>query len=95
MVVSLMMWNLSILSKNLLKNLLKSHNIWKESKKVFIVVTSNFNKLTITGTYELYREMCLANGTRPLSYELYRRDFKSMNIYSQAKERPVQDMSRI
>ena len=35
--------------------------------------------------------MCLTNGTRPLSYELYRRGFKSMNI---AIDKPKKDQCK-
>ena len=42
---------------------IESHYIRKEGKKMFIADTFNFNKLTITRMYELYREMCLTNET--------------------------------
>ena len=58
----------------------ESHYIKKESKKIFVAGKSNFNRLAITRMYELYREMCLTNGTLPLSYELHKREFKTIYV---------------
>ena len=69
----------------------ESHYIKKENKKIFIADISSFNKLTIIKMYELYSEMCITNGTRPLSYKMYRREFKSMNI---AIHKPKKDQCK-
>lgn len=41
--------------------------------------------------YELYSEMCITNGTQPLSYKMYKREFKSMNI---AIHKPKKDQCK-
>lgn len=69
----------------------ESHYIKKESKKIFVAGKSNFNRLAITRMYELYREMCLTNGTLPLSYELHKREFKTIYI---AIHKPKRDQCK-
>ena len=69
----------------------ESHYVRKDTTKTYICDTSNFNKLTIKRMYDLYCQQCTEHEVKPVCYELYRQEFKDMNI---AIHKPKKDQCK-